>query len=472
MLLFSNTKKIGLTGAKDCAIILNLKKLGRTMTTRIGLRKEDKNPWERRAPLIPAHVRELIQNESIEVLVQSSPIRVFTDTDYKRVGAQVVQTLESCPIIFAVKEIPLDFFEKEKVYIFFSHTIKGQPPNMPMLQRMIDLDCTLIDYERILDENGQRLVFFGTQAGQAGMIDTLWAYGRRLEHLGIRTPFSEVKQAIRYPSLVAAKEEISRVGWTIKNLGLDTAEVPLICGFAGYGRVSQGAQEIFDLLPFKEIEPDEIGELTAIKNFASNTLYKVVFKEEHMVESVSSDFPFELQDYYKHPEKYRSIFERYLPGLSIFVNCIYWTPDYPRFITKRFLNEMWSRKSTPKLKVIGDITCDVDGSVECTVKATTPDNPIYVYDPIDADASDGYEGRGVVVMAIDNLPAEISLESSIFFSHSLFPLIKGITEANFSGDFSDCQLPDPIKKATIVFRGRFTPDYVYMKNFLTMEDKI
>jgi alpha-aminoadipic semialdehyde synthase len=189
-----------------------------------------------------------------------------------------------------------------------------------------------------------------------------------------------------------------------------------------------------------------------------------------MVEPISSDFSFELQDYYKNPAKYRSIFEKYIPDLSILVNCIYWTPDYPRFVTKSFLKELWSGESSPKLKVIGDITCDVDGSVECTVKATSPDNPIFVYDPIDSNAKDGHEGRGVVVMAVDNLPAEISLESSIFFSQALLPYVKGITEADFSRDFSECRLPDPIKKATIVFRGKFTPDYDYMRDFLGSKD--
>jgi alpha-aminoadipic semialdehyde synthase len=439
------------------------------MAKRIGLRREDKNPWERRSPLIPSHVRELIHNEIIEVWVQSSPIRIFPDSDYAREGAQIVKSLESCPIVFAVKEIPLDFFEKERVYIFFSHTIKGQPANMPMLQKMLDLDCTLIDYERIVDEKGMRLVFFGTQAGQAGMIDTLWAYGQRLKHLGIENPFSAIKQAIDYPSLVAAKEEISRIGWVIKNEGVGSMGLPFICGFAGYGRVSQGAQEIFDLLPFQEIAPDDIISLIEKESHSSGILYKVVFKEKHMVEPISPDSPFELQDYYNHPEKYRSIFERYLPDLTILVNCIYWTQAYPRFVTKSFLKKLWSRERSPKLKVIGDITCDVDGSVECTVKTTSPDQPVFVYNPQNADVTDGYEGRGVVVMAVDNLPAEISLESSIFFSHSLLPFVKGIAEANFSGDFSDSQLPDPIKKATIVFRGEFTPDYKYMRNFLKKE---
>jgi alpha-aminoadipic semialdehyde synthase len=442
--------------------------MGSIMPKRIGLRGEDKNPWERRAPLIPTHVRELIQNESLEVLVQASPIRIFPDSDYEREGAQVVETLESCPIIFAVKEIPLNFFEKEKTYIFFSHTIKGQSSNMPMLQKILELDCTLIDYERIIDENGMRLLFFGEQAGQAGMIDTLWAYGQRLSYLGINNPFSTLKQAFLYPNLMAAKEEIARTGWAIKNKGLDLSQVPLICGFAGYGRVSIGAQEIFGLLPFDEIAPEEIEEFIKSKNYSSSTLYKVIFKEEHMVEPISSDSPFELQDYYTNPHKYRSVFEKYLPSLSILVNCIYWSPQYPRFVTKSFLKKLWTQDISPKLIIIGDITCDVDGSVECTVRATSPDNPIFVYDPLEGDVKDGYEGRGVVVMAVDNLPAEISLESSIFFSHSLLPLVKGIADADFSGDFEGSRLPDPIKKATIVFRGKFTPDYEYMEDFLVL----
>lgn len=445
---------------------MNLTKVGLNMTKIIGLRREDKNPWERRVSLIPTHVRELILHESLQVLVQTSPIRIFPDTDYEREGAQVVETLESCPIIFALKEIPLDFFKKEKAYIFFSHTIKGQPSNMPMLQKILDLECTLIDYERIVDENGMRLVFFSTQAGQAGMVDTLWAYGQRLSHLGIKTPFSSIKQAIQYPSLIAAKEEISQVGWAINNKGLDLSEGPLICGFAGYGRVSLGAQEIFDLLPFEEITPDKIVELLKSKSYSSSTVYKVIFKENHMVEPISSDSPFELEDYYNNPQKYRSVFEKYLPYLSILMNCIYWTQQYPRFVTKSFLKQLWTKEDSPKLKVIGDISCDVDGSVECTVRATSPDNPIFVYDPIRGDVKDGYNGRGVVVMAVDNLPAEISLESSVFFSQSLMPLVKGIAEADFSGDFEGSRLPDPIKKATIVFRGKFTPDYEYMRDFL------
>lgn len=415
--------------------------------------------------MIPTHVRELIQNHSLEIWIQPSSLRIFPDRDYIGEGARVEENLSPCSIIFAVKEIPLNFFEKEKVYIFFSHTIKGQPHNMPMLKKMIDLHCTLIDYEKILNEKGQRLLLFGKQAGQAGMIDTLWALGQRLVQQGKESPFSLIKQAYQYRSLIEAKEEIEKVGWQVYNTGLDSALVPLVCGFAGYGHVSQGAQEIFNLLPFEEIPPEGIAGFFDRKRYSANRIYKMVFKEKHMVEPVSSGQKFDLQDYYDNPQKYRSVFESYLPYLTLLVNCIYWTPQYPRFVTKTYLKHLWEAPSYPPLMVIGDISCDVEGSVECTVRSTTPGNPVFVYDPIEEKAFDGFEGRGVLVMAVDNLPAEISLESSIFFSKALKPFVPAITKADYSGDFAHCSLPGPIRKAVILYRGEFTPNYQNMKDF-------
>lgn len=436
------------------------------MKTLIGIRREDKNPWERRVPLIPAHVRELIQELPLEIWLQPSPIRVFPDEDYKREGAKIEENLSPCSVIFAVKEIPLNFFEKRKIYFFFSHTTKGQTHNMAMLKRMIELECSLIDYEKIVDEKGYRLVFFGKHAGLAGMIDTLWALGQRFLREGKKNPFSKIRQAIKYKSLVEAKEEIEKVGWKIYNEGLDPSLAPFLCGFAGYGNVSQGAQEIFDLLPFEEIAPEKISSFFRKKNYSTHKLYKVVFKEEHMVVPVSSKGKFNLLDYYKNPQKYKSIFESYLPYLTLLVNCIYWEPKYPKFVTKKILKRLYGNNSPPRLRVIGDITCDIEGSVECTVKATSPDNPVFTYDPLKEKATNGFEGRGPVVMAVDNLPAEISLESSISFSQALKHFIPAIPGADFSRDFSKCRLPAPIKKAVILFRGRLTSNYLYMKDFL------
>lgn len=436
------------------------------MKTRIGIRREDKNPWERRVPLIPSHVRALLQNYPVELWMQPSNIRIFPDADYAREGAKIEEDLSSCSVVMAVKEIPVDFFQPGKAYIFFSHTIKGQSYNMPMLKRMMELGCSLIDYERVVDKNGQRLVFFGTQAGQAGMIDTLWALGQRIQLEGLDSPFLGVNLARQHSSLVEAKESLQRVGWQIHDNGLHPSMVPLICGFAGYGRVSQGAQQILDLLPVEEIHPEELASFYHSGNHSSNRLYKVVFKEEHMVKPISSSHGFELQDYYDHPEKYRSIFESYLPYLTVLVSCVFWAPQYPHFVTKHFLREHWQEETPPHLKVIGDISCDVEGAMEITLRATNPGNPVYVYDPIEEKALDGIEGRGVVVMATDNLPAELSLESSIFFSDALMPLIPDIVHADFTGRFEDCGLPENIKKAVILFRGKLTPDYEYMKKFV------
>ncbi len=192
------------------------------MEKRIGIRREDRSPWERRVPLIPEHVKELSEKHGIKFWVQSSKIRIFSDEDYLHVDAKVEDSLSHCPIIFAVKEIPVHLIEHGKVYIFFSHTTKGQKHNMPMLKKMIDEKCTLIDYEKILDEKGQRLVFFGTQAGQAGMVDSLWAYGQKLKIEGIETQFSMLRQSYEYLSLKEAKEKIKKIGKSINDEGLHT----------------------------------------------------------------------------------------------------------------------------------------------------------------------------------------------------------------------------------------------------------
>jgi saccharopine dehydrogenase (NAD+, L-lysine-forming) len=436
------------------------------MKIRFGIRREDKNPWERRVPLIPSHAREIIQNFPLELWMQPSSIRVFADQDFIVEGAKIEEDLSSCSVVFAIKEIPLDFFLPGKTYLFFSHTIKGQPYNMPMLKKMMELGNTLIDYERVVDEKGKRLVFFGTQAGQAGMIDTLWSFGQRLKNLGIRTPFEEVRLAHQYGSLVDAKESIKKVGWDIHKIGIDPTLVPLIYGFIGYGHVSQGAQEIFDLLPVEEISPPDLEFFFKLGNYTSNKVYKVIFKEEHIVKPRSTSWKFDLQEYYDHPERYQSIFESYIPFLSVLVNCVYWAPQYPHFVTKEYLRELWEKERSPRLKVIGDISCDVEGAIECTLYATNPGDPIYVYDPIAKKALDGLKGSGVVVMATDNLPAELSLESSFCFSDALLPFVPAIAMADFSGDFKDCDLPYPIKKAVILFRGKFPPEYEYMKEYI------
>ncbi|MDY7041954.1 MAG: hypothetical protein SVX38_13945, partial [Chloroflexota bacterium] len=185
------------------------------MSARIGVRREDKSRWERRVPVIPEHAAELREEHGVEVWLQPSDIRVFSEEEYAQAGARVQEDISSCPVIFAVKEIPDYFFEPGKTYVFFSHTVKGQQYNMPMLRKMLSLGCTLIDYEKVTDERGRRLIFFGRHAGLAGMIDALWTLGQRLNWEGIANPFTEILQTYRYESLAEAQQAVTRAGEAI-----------------------------------------------------------------------------------------------------------------------------------------------------------------------------------------------------------------------------------------------------------------
>lgn len=432
------------------------------MAVCIGIRREDKSIWERRVPLIPDHVRE-IEKEGINVLVQPSEIRIFNESEYQTAGAQVSEDLSKCAAVFAVKEIPSKFFWAGGTYVFFSHTIKGQPYNMPMLKRMMELGCNLIDYEKVTDDTGRRLIFFGWHAGVSGMIESLVAYGRRMQGEGIQTPFSAIKQPHEYNTIGEIKAALEVVGRWIQEDGLPDAVLPLTVGVAGYGNVAQGAQEMLDILPVTTVHPNDLKNITAATNGAKHTIFKAVFKEEDMVVPKSRQDGFVLQDYYDHPEKYTGIFENYLPHLSMLINCIYWDERYPRLVTKEYLQHRW--RGT-RLSVIGDISCDIDGSIEVTRKVTEPGNPTYVYDPASDAIIDGWTGNGPVIMAVDILPSELPKDASIYFSNVLKEFIPPIAKADYSAEFKDLDLPDAIKRAMILHRGRLTPDYEYISQFL------
>jgi alpha-aminoadipic semialdehyde synthase len=440
------------------------------MSNVIGVRREDKSPWERRVPLIPSHMRDLRQEHGLSFIVQPSAIRIFRDEDYRMEGVPVEESLSPCSVILAVKEIPIPLLEAGKTYLFFSHTIKGQSHNMPMLRRLMELGCTLLDYEKITDEQSRRLLFFGRQAGQAGMIDSLWALGRKLEAEGRTSPFAGLLQTYHYTSLVEAKEEIAEVAHAIRTDGLPEALVPFICGFTGYGHVSQGAQEIFDLLPMEEVTPERFGSFLRQKNYSAHRVYKTVFREEHLVRPRDPRRLFELKDYYESPAAYEPLLEAYLPHLTLLLNGIYWAPAYPRFLSKAYLREAYAASGQPRLRVVGDISCDVEGGIEATLHSTSQSDPVFIYDPVTDTARPGFEGRGPAIMAVDNLPAEIPLESSVFFSQALKGFLPALAKADFALD-EGASLPAPLRRAMILCRGRLTPSFEYLREFLDRESR-
>lgn len=424
----------------------------------VGIRREDKSKWEARVPLTPADVHRLAAKSGVSFRVAPSDQRVFADQEFLGDGVSITDDLSPCPVILGVKEIPPGAFEPQKTYVFFSHTIKGQPYNMPMLKRIMALGCTLIDYELITDDTGRRLVFFGRHAGLAGMIDALWAYGRRCQSEGVDTPFAEMQPAHRYADLDAAREAVIETGRRLR--ASSDNHPPLVCGFAGYGRVSQGAQEIFDLLEPMHVEPARLAAYAA--STGPNAIAKVVFKECDMVARRDGG-AFALQEYYDHPELYRSRFDAYWPELTMLVNCIYWEPKYPRLVTIESLKKHWTAGRTG-MKVIADITCDVAGSIECNVRATDPGDPVYVYDVGNDRDIPGFKGDGPVVLAVDILPTELPRESSQAFSEALVDFIPQLAAACAQGRCDVAKLPPPLRRAVIVDNGKLVERFAHLSD--------
>jgi len=436
------------------------------MANAIGIRKETKNRWERRAPLSPDNVLRLTNDMEVEIYIQPSDLRVFSDEEYISSGARITQDLSECRIVLGIKEIPVHDIEQGKTYLFFSHTIKGQKHNMRMLEKLVERKCTLIDYEKITDEKGRRHIFFGWHAGAAGIIDTLWAAGRRLEWEGVRNPFSSIMTAHEYSDLQDAREHMAQVGRLIATYGIPYSVRPFVIGFTGSGNVSKGAQEILDLLPVISVKPEELPLLKKRKD-TGNVVYKVVLDEKDMFVPMEEGKSFDLQEYYDHPERYRSKFQDYVPYLSIIVNCIYWDSRYPRLVTKDLLKDLYSGHMSPKLRIIGDISCDIEGSIEATIKPTTPDSPLFVYDPWEDSEIPGWKGTGPVIMAVENLPAEVPKEATEYFGDKLDDFVPFLANANFDGDLPDLKLPKPLMNGLILFKGEFTERFAYMEKYIS-----
>lgn len=433
------------------------------MPTVIGIRREDKNEWERRVPLTPIDAAAIQDARGHRIVVQPSPIRVFTDDAYREAGLEVSETALDADILIGVKEIPPKLYRPGGVYVNFSHVIKGQPYNMPLLRRYLEQGCSLVDYECIADDDGRRLIFFSIHAGYAGMIESLRALGLRLEARGVVTPLREVKPAYEYADLADAERHLRALGERLSAEGIPGMDGPLVIGISGYGNVSRGAQHVLAWLPRAEVAPADLPR--AAEAAGGQPLVQVVFAEQDMVRP-RGDHAFALQDYYDNPERYEGRFAEHLPHLDMLVNTIFWTERYPRLVTKAWAAEQFRDGGEPRLQVIGDISIDIEGSIEPSLKATYPDKPSFVYDPATDTAVDGVTGAGLVIMAVDNLPCELPRESSEHFSQVLGDMVGDLGDADWSADFEDLDLPSHLKRAVIVHKGELTPSFAHLKAHL------
>ena len=328
-----------------------------------------------------------------------------------------------------VKEVPINQLIPNKSYIFFSHTHKGQPRNIPLLSQICSKGISLYDYELIKDKNGKRLVAFGRFAGYAGIINAFNGLGDILLSSGIRTPFIHVPLTHNFRNLNHVKEEMKLLSEDIRTKGISKDANPIVFTFTGNGNVSRGAQEIFELIPHEWINPKDLKSKINMGTLPNDRVYGCLIEAKDYCKRRDGN-PFKYEDYLNNPEAYESHFhESIAPYSTVIINGIYWEETYPRLLTKEQMRAIQSDENS-KLLSIADISCDIDGSIEFMGKASTIDEPFYYYNALtDKYENQGYQSnRSIQIMSIDNLPTELPEDSSKFFGSQLKPLLASLVK--------------------------------------------
>ncbi len=358
---------------------------------KLGIIREGKVPPDHRVPLTPKQCKNLMAIYSdLEIIVQPSPIRAYADEEYKALGIEVNEDLTDCDVIIGVKEVNIEDLIPNKKFMFFSHTFKKQPYNRDLLNAILDKNIQLIDYEVLKGKNGKRVIGFGRYAGIVGCYNGFLTYG--LKH-----DLYELKPAHKCKDRKEVESELQKVV-----LPKDTRIV-----LTGYGRVGHGAREILDLLPIKEVSPEEFLE----KEF-DQAVYTHLELEDYYDKKDGGEFI--KREFYTQPELYKSSFPKYLSKTDMYIPCHYWSDKADFIFTRDDL-----KKENVRLSVVADISCDIDGPVACTIRPSKIADPIYGYNPM-TESEDDFKKEGVIaVMAVDNLPCELPLDASEDFGSEL-----------------------------------------------------
>ncbi len=415
----------------------------------IGVLRETKNRWERRVPLVPADV-PFLRAAGVEVRVERSDTRVFTEAEYTAAGAVMVDDVSDCALVIGVKEVHPERVRPGQTVMCFSHTIKGQAHNMPLLGSFIAIGATLVDYEVIVDDRGARQVAFGRYAGLAGAHETLWTLGHRVGALGHPNALTSLTHAVEHPSL-AAMVLSTRTALAALSAGPQVPALsPLTVVVTGNGRVSTGALEYLDAVGGRRLTVDEAVALQRERR-STHELGILHLAGADLYRRAGRDFDFD--DYLHHPTEYLCVGAMYLPYGRAVINGLYWDVRFPRLLDDSTLRRMYANKTLPV--AIGDVACDLRGGVEWTVVATEPDAPAFVYNPEGDRPHVGVEGPGVAIMSVDNLPCALPRDASEDFSRSLQPYLLPCLHAHLDRGAIG-ELPPSLQPAVVVAGGKLT----------------
>jgi hypothetical protein len=396
----------------------------------IGIIKEGKTPPDFRVPLTPKQCKAIqILYPDVQIVVQKSPIRTYADSEYEAEGIELVDSLENCDVIFGVKEVNISDLIPNKTFVFFSHTIKKQAHNQKLLRAILDKKIRLVDYEVIKDKFNKRLIGFGRYAGIVGTYNGFLTWG-------LKNNSYELKPAHLCANRAEVESELKKV----------VLPKDFKCVLTGFGRVGHGAREIIDLLPIKEVTPEEL--LTMEFN---EPVFAHLELEDYYGRIDGKEF--NKQEFYSTPELYTSIFSRFIPQSDMYIPCHFWSSKSPVIITQQDL-----QIDNRRLSVVADISCDVDGPIASTIRSSKIGDAIYGYDPHTGNEIDFRNENAIAVMAVDNLPCELPKDASEDFGNEL---MKYVLPALLRED------PDHIidRASQTDLTGNLTENFKYLEDY-------
>jgi alanine dehydrogenase len=395
---------------------------------KLGILKEEKVPPDKRVPFSPLQCSELLRAyPQVEIAVQNSPIRSYTDSEYASFGLPLVDDLSNCDVLMGIKEVPIDKFIPNKKYFFFSHTIKQQSHNRKLLQAALAKKVTLIDYECLTDSEHNRIIGFGRYAGIIGAYNGILGYGKRYN-------LFNMKPANQCRDRSELEEELSRVR-------LPNMKILL----TGGGRVANGVIETLGMLKIRKVTPYEFLHCS----YREPVYCQLHSKDYYQAKDNSS---WNLKDFYSHPENYVSTFLPYTKECDLLITAHFWDGKAPELFTK-------AQMKMPDFHIseIADITCDINGSIPSTLQASSIGDPFYGYNPLTEQIDIPFSKNAVTIMAVDNLPCELPRESSEDFGKEF---IDRVMPSLLGGDKEGI-----IERATITKDGKLTDHFQYLKGY-------
>lgn len=398
---------------------------------KIGILKESKTPADRRVPLTPTQCRQVeLHFKKLSVIVQPSTYRCFTDKEYEKEGIKMQKDITGCDIFMGVKEVKPELLVPDKTYLFFSHTIKKQPYNRNLLKTVLTKRIRLIDYELLTDSEGIRLIGFGRWAGLVGAYNGIRAFC-------IRNRINGLSPAHHFNTLQDMMQAASSVKLP-----------PLKIAITGGGRVAGGAEEIMTAFNIRKVPVEEY---LRTDDFGS-PVYVQLDPDAYNIRRSGDDF--DLVHFFRHPDAYTGNFSRFCSTTDVLVMAAYWDPRAPVLFT---IDEM--RRNDFRIRVIADITCDINGSVPSSIRTTTHEDPYYDFNPQKAEEEKAFSNpSNITVMTIDNLPGGLPREASSDFGNSLINSV--LPRMLHTGK------DEVIQRAIIAEEGKLTKTYNYLADWV------